>query len=121
MAKTFTVAHGGIRIKVKLCETVRDVHLAYQASRNGATRRDGLEVNAFFCPTRSITAKHIGHIVLPLDGGDLNEFVPHEVSHAVIHAHQGVLPHDDEDTASAIGVLCSRIFKRLNQIKAGAV
>jgi hypothetical protein len=118
-SKSFTVSHGGIRLRVSLRPTVRDVHRAYQACHNGAGRRDGMQVHAFFYPTLSLSAKHVGGVVLPESGGELNELVPHEVAHAVIHAHGGVLPHDDEDTATAIGVLTARIFRRINRIRGG--
>lgn len=119
-AKSFTVSHGSIRLKVTLRETVQDVHRAYLACNNGVRPHRGEIVYAFFSPTQSVTAKHIGGIVLPMYGGNLNELIPHEVTHAVIHAHGGVLPHDDEDTATAIGSLCARIFKRIKQIGGAA-
>lgn len=105
---TFTVRHGGIALKVTLRETVEDVHRAYKACANPGTRTSaGQAVHAFFTPTASLSAKHIGVIVLPQRGGRLYEYVPHEVTHAVIHAHCGVLAHDDEACATAVGVLCT--------------
>lgn len=119
MAKTFAVSHGGIRIKITLRDTVKEVHGAYQACHLGARRRDGKTVHAFFVPTLSESAKHVGGIVLPMSGGNLNELVPHEVSHAVIDYYGGVLPHDDEAAATAIGHLSARIFKRINKLRVG--
>lgn len=111
----FTVRHGRIRIKVTLRETVRDVHRAWLAFNGGTRRRDGKTVHAFFWPTLSARAKHVGGIVLPLSGGNLAELVPHEVAHAVIHAQGGVLPHDDEAAATAIGALSARIFRKIGK------
>lgn len=120
-AQTFTVTYRGIKLLVTLRENVLEVGKAYRACNNGrSTLRRGEQVRAFFWPTLSLHAQHVGGIVLPRDGEDLNELIPHEVAHAVIHAHQGVLPHDDEATATAIGVLCTRIFKRINKIRAEA-
>lgn len=114
--KVFTVKHGSIRIRVTLRETVRDVHEAYRANKNGMQLRRGEKVQAFFAPTQSTTAKHIGRIVLPFAGGDLRELVPHEVTHAVICSHGGVLPHDDEAAATAIGIISARIFRHIEKM-----
>lgn len=114
LSTTFTVRGGGIALKVTLRETVEDVHRAYKACSCPGTRySNGQRVHAFFAPTASPTAKHAGIVVLPQRGGRLYELVPHEVTHAVIHAHCGVLPHEDEACATAVGVLCARIFRRL--------
>lgn len=111
---TFTVRHGGIALKVKLCETVEDVHRAYKACAAPSTRTSaGHVIHAFFTPIASRAAKHLGTVVLPQRGGNLYELVPHEVTHTVIHAYGGVLAHDDESCAVAVGVLCARIFRRL--------
>lgn len=106
---TFTVSHGAIRIKVRVLPTVRDVHCAYQAMPGGRAR-PGKTVHAFYRETRG---KH--YIFLPQDG-KLHELIPHEVSHAVIHAQGGVLARDDEDCCNAVGVLCARIHRRIGQI-----
>lgn len=115
-ATTFTVRHGSIRLKVTLRESVREVHKAYQACHSGTRLRNGKVVFAFFWPTLSTTAKHVGGVVLPMAGGNLNELIPHEVAHAVISHYGGVLPHDDEAAATAIGTLSARIFRRLKKM-----
>lgn len=112
---TFTVRHGSIRLRVTLRDTVEDVHQAYKAC-TGTRPSAGRIVHAFFAPTAAVTAKHVGIVVLPQRGGRLEELVPHEVTHAVIHAHGGVLPHDDEATATAVGLLSARIFRRLKKM-----
>lgn len=117
-ATTFTVRHGAIRIRVTLRDSVREVHKAYQAFNGGTRLRNGKIVFAFFWPTQSSTAKHVGGIVLPMAGGNLNELVPHEVAHAVICHYGGVLPHDDEAAATAIGTLSARIFRRIKRMGA---
>ena len=111
MAKTFTVCHGSIRIKVKLLPTVADVHRAHQ---HGCKRdMSGRTVYAFFLPAQR-AARHVGMIVLPLNG-KLEELIPHEVAHAVIHAQNGVLSHDDEACCTAIGRISARIFKHIEK------
>jgi len=111
-SKTFTVSHGGIRLRVRVLETIKDVHRAYQASPGGRARTGNI-IPAFFLETRS--GKHVGTIFLPMDGR-LQELVPHEVSHAVIHAQGGVLPRDDEAYCTTVGILCSRIFRRIGAV-----
>lgn len=111
-ATTFTVSHGTIRIRVRVLDTVRDVHRAYQ-SYPGGRARPGKIVHAFFRET--IAGKHIGTVFLPKKGRHY-ELVPHEVSHAVILAQGGVLPRDDEAHCTAVGILCARIFRRIEQI-----
>lgn len=113
---TFNVRHDSILIKVTLLETVRAVQMAYQAFHNGAHTQN----SAFFYPTLSVSARHIGGIVLPLNGGNLNELVPREVAHAVIHAiirtRRCVLAHDKETTAAAIERISARIIRRVKKM-----
>jgi len=113
-AKNFTVSHSNIRIKVKLLPTVADVHREHQAVARRCN--DGKTVCAFFLPAQR-AARCVGTIVLPLDG-KLQEYVPHEVAHAVIHALNGVLSHDDEVCATAIGVLSARIARKIDRRRA---
>ena len=115
-AKSFTVSHGSIRIKVKLLPTVSDVHREHQAVARRC--RDGKTVYAFFLPAQR-AARHVGTIVLPLQG-KLREYVPHEVAHAVIHALNGVLSQDDEACCTAVGRISARIFRRIEQIGGAA-
>ena len=112
-ANTFTVSHGAIRLRVRLLPTIKDVHKAFRKGRS-CRLSAGSIVNAYFHPTTITPAKYTGAIVLPEDG-KLIELVPHEVTHAVIHALGGVLPRDDETAATSIGILCARIFKRIEQ------
>jgi hypothetical protein len=109
--KTFTVTHRKIRIKIKLLPTVVDVHRAYTGGTSVPRRVGSSVVHGFFAP--SAQAKYIGTIVLPLNGSDLLETIPHEVAHAVIHAQNGVLSHDDEACCTAIGVLSAQIAKKI--------
>lgn len=111
-AKTFTVRHGGCCIKVKLLPTVKDVHRAYQAAPGGRAR-PGKVVHAFFREAR--TGKHVGTCYFP-ENGKLAELIPHEVSHALIMAHGGVLPKDDENYCTSVGIICARIQSRIRQM-----
>lgn len=110
--KLFTVSHGGIRVKVRLLPTVADVHREHQAIARRC--HDGNNVCAFFMPAQRVS-RHVGTIVLPLQG-KLRELVPHEVTHAVIHALNGVLSHDDEACCTAIGRISARIFRHIEQV-----
>ena len=105
---TFTVQHLSIRLKIRLLPGVADVHRAYTGGTYIPRRVGANVVHGFFSTD--------GTIVLPANGGNLNELVPHEVSHAVIHHLNGVLSHDDEPCSTAIGCLCARIFKQLKKI-----
>lgn len=115
-AKTFTVSYGGIRIKVRVLPCAREVHREFF---DGACRAKGPTVYAFFAPSKSLNAKACGTIVLPLIGR-LNEYIPHEVTHAVCHRLGGVGRNDDEFFATAVGMLSARIFSRLNEIRRAA-
>lgn len=108
--KIFTVSYGGIRLKVRLLPTIRDVHREFVAGY--ARRRDRKTVHAFFAPTSRATAKHTGTIVLPADGR-LEELIPHEVVHAVMAKIGGVHHTDDEALATTVGVLSARIARRI--------
>lgn len=114
-AKTFTVSHGGVRIKVRMLPTILDVHRHHQATCK--QHRGGTLVHAFFLPSPR-QGRLTGAITLPLLDGRLQELVPHEVSHAVIQAHGGVLQRDDEEYCTTVGILCARIHRRIEQIRA---
>jgi hypothetical protein len=111
-AKTFTVSHGKIRIKVRLLPTVADVHQAYRSAPGKRAQR-GKVVHAFF--NEMLSGKYLGTVFLA-EKSRLAELVPHEVSHASVLLHGGVLPKDDEDHCTTVGILCARIFKRLAQM-----
>jgi len=113
-SKTFIVSHMKIRIKVKLLPTVGDVHRQYTGGTSVPRRVGATIIHGFFAPSTS--AKHIGTIVLPMQGGKLRELIPHEVSHGVIHAQNGVLSHDDEACCTAIGCLSASIFKHIERM-----
>jgi len=100
---------------VRLLPTILDVDREYRAGRR---RRDGLHVNAYFMPTNSEKACHLGTIALPIDGR-LVELVPHEVVHAVMHRLGGVHCSDDEMLATTVGTLTSRIHSRIDRLGFG--
>ncbi len=107
--KTFTVSYRGIRIKVRVLATIFDVYGEYLV---GSPRLDGMLVHAFFRPLYGSGAKHIGIIVLPLYGR-LEELIPHEVIHAVLHKMCSVESLKDEAFATAVGVLSARIARKI--------
>lgn len=110
--KVFTVNYGGIRIKVKVLPTVADVHREHQDVARRC--RPGSVVMAFFLPAQR-AARHVGTIVLPLDKR-LPEFIPHEVTHAVLHKMGGVLSADDEKFATAVGRLTASIHRKIGAV-----
>lgn len=112
--KVFTVSHGGIRIRVRLLATIEEVHREHQSTARQL--RNGKTVFAFFLPAASPSAKYIGTIVLPLEG-KMEELVPHEVTHAVLHKAGGVLASDDEPFCTAVGMLSARIAHQVKYVK----
>lgn len=110
--KVFTVNYNGIRIRVRLLPTVRDVHREYTA---GKRRRDGETVHAFFEPKCHASAKYTGTMVLPMDGR-LEELIPHEVVHAVMSTIGGVHCSEDESLATAVGILSARIARKIGAV-----
>lgn len=107
---SFTVSYGGMRIKVRVLPTMRDVHREYIDGL--PRRRDGKTVQAFFAPANAPSAKHGGTIVLPFDGR-LEELIPHEVVHAVMHKIGGAHCFDDEKLATSVGILSARITRKI--------
>ena len=108
----FAVNHAGIRLKVRLLPTVRDVHREFR--QGSAWRARGKMVHAFFLPNRAANRRHIGTIVLP-SNGRLAELIPHEVTHAVLDKIGGVHCSADEACATAIGVLSARIARKIGR------
>ncbi|HTD05876.1 hypothetical protein [Undibacterium sp.] len=105
----FTVAFQWIKLHVELLPTSQDVDAKYRAGRR---RRSGEHVHAYFEPSKTDRAIYKGKIVLP-ENGRLEELIPHEVAHAVIHCLRGVSANDDEVAATAIGMLSASIFARV--------
>lgn len=109
---TFIAAAEGIRVRVRLLATMHEVDAAFRGTSR--PRRDGLCVPAFFDPAGPGAAS-AGTIVLAADSGH-DDLVPHEVTHAVVHACKGVHVDDDERAATAIGLLTARIHARLRKL-----
>lgn len=107
----FSVAAGGLRLRVRLLPTSRDVDREY---RGGRPRRGGGHVHAYFERSKSQSARHGGTIVLA-GNGRLPELVPHEVAHAVIGRLGAVRAADDERAATLIGLLSARILARIER------
>lgn len=110
----FTVCYAGIRLKVRLLPTTRDVASEYRANprKSRARIRKGKSVHAFTSATNSTAAKHTASIVLP-SNGRLDELVPHEVFHAVMYKFGVVHSQDDEAAATAVGMLSARIIRKI--------
>lgn len=114
--ESFAVSHRGLRLRVRLYASTRDVDRKY---RNGRCRRGGLQVHAFFAPTKCRGARHGGVVALGANGR-LEELIPHEVTHAVMHKLGTVTYADDERLASAVGVLTARIIARIRRLGYGS-
>lgn len=107
----FTVTHAGLRLRVRLLPSHREVEHEF---RDGRRRRDGLCIHAYFAPAKSQRARHGGTIALA-GNGRLKELVPHEVTHAVLHRLGGGM-QDDEPIATAVGILTARILTRIERL-----
>lgn len=105
----FMVEARGLRLRVRVLPRIEDVDAAY---RNGARRRNRGRVHAFFLAARR--APLVGTIILPADGR-LDELVPHETVHAVLHASGNVHAADDEEFALSVGLLSAKIFLGLHR------
>jgi len=108
----FTVSYNGIRIKVRVLPSTRDVQREF--SKGYRQRANGKHIHAFFAPALAANAKHLGTIVLPTNSS-LEELIPHEVTHAVMHKMGGVHCSDDEALATAIGILSGRIARKISR------
>ena len=104
----FTVAHGRIKLRVRLLATISAVDAEFHEGRR---RQRGRTVFGYFS-TADQGDGCVGTIVIPCDA-DLMELIPHEVTHAVLHRLGRVDRHDDEALASAVGVLTARIVRQL--------
>lgn len=106
----FTVSHAGIKINVRVLPHIKDVDMEFTGLSKSRLRA-GMP-RAFFQPSSS--KKIVGTIVLA-GNDDLYEIVPHEVVHAVLHRKGTVHSVDDEAAATAIGLLTSRIIKKIKR------
>lgn len=111
----FSVRHGGLHVRVRLLATISEVDAEFRAGRR---RQKGIVVHGFFAPAGA-GARRTGDIVIPCDA-DLMEIVPHEVTHAVMHHLGGADCTDDEEMATAVGLLTARIFRELARRGLGA-
>lgn len=109
--KVFSIKHKRLKLRVQFLPTIADVDARFQ---QGWKHHAGRQVHAYFQPATSAGALHIGTIVLPMDGR-LEELVPHEVTHAVIHFMRGVSANDDEEAATAVGLLSAKIFNHVKK------
>lgn len=109
----FTVAYQGIQLRVRLLPTVADVHREYPGGRR---RLAGRKVHAY--TVTPPCARHSCTVAFGADGC-LDELVPHEVTHAVMHRLQVVRAEDDEPLATAVGILTARIHAKLRRVQEG--
>ncbi len=106
----FTVSYAGIRLKVRVLAHAKDV---YAECSGGSKWRMRAELpRAFFLP--SLSKKLTGTVVFA-GNDDLSETVPHEVTHAVLHKMRTVGADDDESFALAVGILSSRIARKISR------
>lgn len=105
----FTVEARGIKLRVRVLPGIEDVAAAYHG---GARSSERCRVHAFF--QSASRAPLVGTITLPADGR-LDELVPHETVHAVLHYYGEVLAADDEEFALSVGLLSAKIFLGLHR------
>lgn len=106
----FEVRHGRIRIKVRVLPTARDVDREY-ARTPGARGRSGYETRGFTLPQTFEGSRFT--ITLAASGSNLDDDIPHEVSHAVLWSQRVVSREEDEAFATAVGRLCARIRRQI--------
>jgi len=110
--QTFSVRHGRLRLRVRVLRSHVEVGREFRA---GSRRMAGLFIHGYFQPTKSRSARHAGTIVLA-GNARLEELVPHEVTHAVMHRLVAVECSLDERLATAVGILSARIMTRLRRL-----
>jgi hypothetical protein len=109
----FYVRYSSMRLRVRVLPHAKDVYTEYA---DGAKWRMRAELHeGFFQPTVSPLAKYMGTIVLA-GNANLDEIIPHEVFHAVMHWKKEVNTDDDEAAAYAIGKLTARIHRKIKYI-----
>jgi hypothetical protein len=107
----FTVNYAGIRLNVRVLPSAQDVYTEYSG---GAKWRMRAELPmGFFLETPN--TKFTGTVVLA-GNCQLEEVVPHEVFHAVMYKRKIVVCTDDEPAAYAIGILTSRILRKVKKL-----
>lgn len=111
---TFFVSHGIHKLRVIVFQTVKDVHREYKRTMPDAWHisREGKKVHGFFYPAARLTKGHAGTIVLPLIGR-LEEFVPHEVFHAVFAFYEERMLFFEEDVAASVGIFSAKILEKI--------
>lgn len=110
---TFVAAARGIRVRVRVLPTPDDVDAE---SRGGLPRTSKRTRHAQFKPRHEVplATGTIGTITLPAVG-PLLDLVPHEVTHAVMHDLRAACHTDDEELATAVGLLSAAIFSGLQR------
>lgn len=108
----FVVSVRRMNVRVRVLETEDDVDaecLRIERYRPRGSSR----ARAFFAPASRKTGV-IGTIVLPANGS-LEELIPHESVHAVMHRIGGCHRADDETLATDVGLLSARITAALHR------
>lgn len=105
----FLVSYAGVRLKVRIMPSAQDVYTEY----SGAKWRMRAELPmGLFVP--ATCGKFTGTIIVA-GNCRVEEIVPHEVVHAVLWKMGGVHTTDDEPFAYAVGILTSRILRKINK------
>lgn len=111
----FHLRYGELRVRVRVLPSVAQVDRAYYAGRRC---RDSRRIYAYFEPEPEPHAARVGTVVLPANGA-LQELVPHEMVHAVMHELGRADRRADEYLAGAVGVLTARALARLRRLGLG--
>ena len=108
----FTVSYAGFRLRVRVLPHAKDVYIECTGAQKWRARAE--LPRAFFRPPARPGGKYTGTIVIA-GNDDIAELIPHEVTHAVLHKVGGVHRSDDESFATSVGVLSSRIARKISR------
>ena len=107
--RVFVVSYRGVRLRIRAVPHSKDVY----TELTGAKWRKRADLpRGFFLPYTAANAKCLGLIVLAANE-DLEEIIPHEVTHAVLYKMKQVHTDDDENFALTVGILSKKIHDKL--------
>jgi hypothetical protein len=109
----FYVGYKGLTYRVRLMENIEAVSREYKATHHDPAARN-MHVCAFFSPSVRKCSHVIGTLVFPLTG-QLEELIPHEVFHGVLHHFRSVHRFEDEPFAEILGKLSAKIYKKIRK------
>ena len=114
---SFIVKFENVAVRVLLVDGLRAVR-----QMNGEARACALPLpSALFIPDVEPTSVCGTAVFSRTSGKRLLEYVPHEMSHAVLQVHKNVHVSDDEDFAYAVGRLSAATILKLRKLRVPGV